>query len=253
MKLASLKHLGCALVFLPLLAHGDDTHTYNFNNVNLNIPDRGTPGSDSGVVNNQIVSGLAGTIITSIQVTLNIAAATDINNNTVAINGDFYVSLVHTVGTTQEGFSVLLNRSGVSSLNPPDSIGGYYDNGFNVTFSDAAPSDIHFYQDTEGYNVNGDGQLTGTWQPDGENINPNSDASAFNNALANQTAMLSSLNGYGADGTWSLFLYDAASGGAGQLLDWTLTINTVPEPGEVALVTFGLLACIGLHRKFSRK
>src|ERR1700744_5203100 len=108
----SLKTLGCSLLLLPVLAYGD-TQTFSYNGVNLAIPDY--DGSNNGVVNNQVVSGMLGAI-TSIQITLNIAATTDQNGQTFANSGDYYVALTHTVGTQAEGFSVLLNRSGVSSL-----------------------------------------------------------------------------------------------------------------------------------------
>ena len=241
MKSHLLKFIVTGFGFAVLTAAGQTVNVLNFSNINLAIPDRGTPGGDSGVVNNQTVSGLSGTI-SSVQVSLNIVSGTDINGQNFANNGDFYVSLVHTVGTTQEGFSVLLNRSGVSSTGGAAGVGGYFDNGFNITLSDTASSDVHFYQNSA-YSLNGNGQLTGTWQPDGENIDPLSDPSAFDNATANQTAMLSSFDGFGGDGTWSLYLFDAESGGAGQLANWSLQITTtpVPEPAAAELLAVGLV------------
>ena len=228
-----------ALILSPFLVSGQTTGTFDYNNINLNIPDFGEADSGSGVVNNQSISDISGVIV-SLQVNLDIVAAPDINGNDFANNGDFFVSLVHTSGTTQEGYSVLLNRSGVSSANGAMGIGGYDDNCFDITLSDTAAYDVHFYQN-EAYRLNGSGQLTGTWLPDGENIDPESAPSAFNNALGQQTAMLSSFDGFDADGTWSLYLFDAESGGAGQLANWSLQITTAPEPSETGLLMIGLI------------
>ena len=90
-------------------------------------------------------------------------------NITGGFNGDLYAFLAGPNG----GFSVLLNRVGVSNN---ASAFGYSDAGFNVTFSDsAANGDINFYQNL---GVPG-GQLNGLWQPDGRDIDPRILALAF--------------------------------------------------------------------------
>ena len=94
-------------------------------------------------------------------------------------NGDLYCYLTH-----GSGFSVLLNRVGQTSLNP----GGYGDTGFAVTLSDLAATDIHNYQ-TVGYALNANGQLMGTWQPDGRTADP---ATVLDTAT--RSAFLSSFN-----------------------------------------------------------
>src|SRR6202012_1095710 len=126
-----------------------------------------------------------------------------------AFNGDYFIELVN----GDDAFAILVNRAGVMSGNPY----GYGDNGFDVTFSDSATNDIHFYQNVA-YTLNSEGQLTGIWQPDGENIPATSeDPSEFDNAPNQQTAMLSSFIGQSPDGTWTLYLADLDSGGTGEL------------------------------------
>ena len=71
---------------------------------------------------------------------------------------------------------MLLDRVGTTSSDHF----GYDDTGFDVTLSDHATQvpTIHLYQDAS-YALNGSGQLTGTWRPDGgslisfQNANPN--------------------------------------------------------------------------------
>jgi subtilisin-like proprotein convertase family protein len=201
-----------------------------FDDLNLAIPDN----DPNGVLSSQTLVGVPGTIA-SVQVTLDIAG-TDYG----AYNGDLYVELVNSSG----GFAVLLNRVGVSSS---DSF-GYGDNGFDVTFDDAAVADVHFYQDFS-YELNPGGQLTGTWQPDGENVSPLANPSTFDTVQQNQTATLSSFDGSNPNGTWTLFVSDVSPGGTAQLVDWSLDITTVPEPGETTLLTLGLVASGGVLRR----
>jgi subtilisin-like proprotein convertase family protein len=207
------------------------TNIFSFTNLNMAIPDD----NPNVVQNSQIMTGLAGSIA-KIQVTLDIAGTGDGG----AFNGDYYVALVNSAG----GFAVLLNRAGMSSENPY----GYGDDGFNVTFSDSAPDDIHLYQNySDTFNLGG--QLTGVWQPDGENISPLADPSAFDAALSQQTAMLSSFDGGNPDGTWTLFLADLSEGGTGQLVSWSLDITTVPEPAGNRIFAVGFIASLWFLRR----
>ena len=49
------------------------------------------------------------------------------------------------------------------------------------------------------------------------------------------------MNGSVADGTWTLFFADDASGGGTSTLNsWSLGITAVPEPVNVALAFFGV-------------
>ena len=156
---------------------------------------------------------------------------TDIRNISVRLNvsggynGDLYGYLVHS-----SGFAVLLNRSGKTSGNAF----GSGDAGYNLTLDDnAANGDIHLYQLTSNP---GGGVLTGSWAPDGRNINP---ATVVD--TDGRTATLSSFNGLGADGTWTLFLADMSGGDVSTLNSWGLDITVVPEPTTWALIGFGAI------------
>lgn len=218
------------LVLAPA-ALGQVTTNFTFDNANLAIPED----NPYGVQNSQIITGVPGSIM-NIQLSLDIAGTTGAG----AYNGDFYAELVNSQG----GFAVLLNRVGMSSVNQ----WGYSDNGFDVTFSDAAAYDIHFYQNFS-YDLNASGQLTGTWQPDGEAINPLSDPSAFDNALEDQTAMLSSFDGDSPNDTWTLYLADLSAGSPAQVVSWSLEMTIVPEPKETSFIAVGFLILSGWLRR----
>jgi subtilisin-like proprotein convertase family protein len=216
--------LCCTIAGLSPLASGQTaTNVFAYTNLSVAVPDN----DPNGTHNSQTVTGLAGSIA-NLQVTLDIEGTGD-----GAFNSDYYVELVNSAG----GFVVLLNRTGISSANTF----GNGDNGFNVTFSDSAAHDIHNYQNYSDV-FNSGGQLTGTWQPDGENISPLADPSAFDNALSQQTAMLDSFYGESPDQTWTLFLADLSEGGTGKLVSWSLDITTVPEPPDANLLAVGLIA-----------
>ena len=208
--------LGFFASTVPSSRLGAQTITENYSYTpNLPVPDNSIVGvSDSRTLPSSIGS------ITSLRVTLDI---------TGGFNGDFYAYLVHNTGAGS-GFAILLNRPGRTALNSF----GYADSGINVVFQDgAANGDIHNYPSP----VSPPGsQLTGTWQPDGRNVNPNAalDSSA-------RTAFLSSFNGLNASGTWTLLVADVSPVGSGTFLSWGLEITgiAVPEPGSVALLLVG--------------
>jgi len=153
-------------------------------------------------------------------------------------NGDLYAYLAGPNG----GYAVLLNRVGVSNN---ASEFGYSDGGFNVTFSDSAGTNIQYYQSFS-YTLSG-GQLTGVWQPEGVNIDPQSSPSSFFGAP--QSAQLGSFDGSNPNGTWTLFLADLSGGGQSTLVGWTADIVTVPEPGSWALLGLGLLGAVVMMRR----
>ena len=159
-----------------------------------------------------------------------------------AWNGDYYADLRHvsTDGTMTQ-LAVLLNRVGRSS-----SLGsGYSDNGMDITLADSAARDIHEYRlDFPGGDSNPIGaMLTGTWQADGREVNP---LSALDSSLRS-----TNLNGLGTgspNGTWTLFIADAKAGGTGQLTDWSVRMEGVPEPSSASLLIAGIGGLLALRR-----
>ncbi len=182
----------------------------------------------SGWSDSETLNGETG-VISSITVNLDISGG---------FNGSLYGYL------TYDGVLVtLLNRVGVNSGNPF----GYADSGFDITLSSSAANNIHSYQ-SGSYSINGSGQLTGTWAPDGNTVSPLSSAASF---VSNPSGTgLNSFNGLSPDGTWTLFLADVVSGGGQpQILSYGLDITTVPEPVNMALAVFaGLLILGGVWR-----
>lgn len=62
-------------------------------------------------------------------------------------------------------------------------------------------------------------------------------------------SVLSLFNGEDANGTWSLYVYDAFMGGTGAFSGgWTLDIVTVPAPASAAILTVGGLAAARRRR-----
>lgn len=173
---------------------------------------------------------------------LSLPDANSIQNITVGLNisggynGDLFAFLAGPNG----GYAVLLNRVGVGN----SSSFGYGDQGFNIVLSDAAANDVHYYQ-SDGYSLNGSQQLTGTWAPDGRNIDPQSAPSLF--ASTSPTAMLGSFLGKDPNGLWTLFVADLSNGAQSQLVSWSLDIITVPEPSVclIGILGLGLLAGMG--------
>jgi len=187
---------------------------------NIMIPD-----NDLSGVAETITLGSSIQSITGVQLTLDVGGTA----NYQPFDGDYYAYLIH--GSSQ---AVLLNRVGVTAINPF----GYADTGFDVTFSGGG-SDIHNYQNGS-YTLNGSGQLTGTWAPDGRTASP---LTVLNTSP--RTALLSSFNGGNAGGDWTLFIADTSPGAIGDLEGWTLQVtgnsgtnNPVPDGGN----TLGLLA-----------
>jgi hypothetical protein len=222
--------LFCLCIAAAPAAFAQMTTNFDFSNVNLASPQDDL----NGAQNSQTITGVPGEI-TDLQVSLLLAGTGD-----GAFDGNLYMELVNGAG----GFAVLFNRVGMSSSNPF----GYADNGFDITLSDSAVNDVHFYQNFS-YNLNANGQVTGTWQPDGENISPLSDPSAFDNALHDQTAMLSSFSGDSPDDTWTLYAADVSQGDSEQVVSWSLNITTSPEPKDTSLIVVGLILWIWLRRR----
>jgi len=198
------------------------TFTSGFDNGGSVLDGNVNPWSDT-----RAVSGTVGQPITGVSVRLSLSGG---------YNGDLYGYLSY------NGVLVpLLNRVGVGSGDPF----GYDDAGLNVTFTDGAANNIHFYQETGGYSIAG-----GTaWQPDGRMINPvTSLPEAFDAA---GTTGLGAFTGMGADGNWTLVLADlSAGGGQSTVVSWGLDITTdntaVPESGAWLTNALFLLAVGGM-------
>lgn len=171
--------------------------------------------------------------ITDVTVTLDI---------TGGWNGDLYAYLAH-----DSGFAVLLNRVGVGQTAPGSDSLGYGDTGFSgLVLSSAASANVHFYGNASP-TLNGSGQLTGSWRPDGRGIAPNSAPSAFDAA---GTADFSTFNGLNPNGSWTLFIADAAPGSLSTLTGFTVSITAVPETVPLPLAAFGAsIAAVVLWRR----
>jgi len=163
-----------------------------------------------------------------------------------AFNGDFYADLRFTAeGSPTTQLAVLLNRVGRSAVLPS----GYSDNGINVTLADSAGDDIHNYRFalSGGHNNPITGALTGTWQPDGRTADPLQVLDTSRRATT-----LNSLGTGSPNGTWTLFVSDQQAGGTGQLVEWKVTMQGVPEPSSASLLILGLAAVLARSRRCRR-
>ena len=209
--------ISCLLAFA--CSYGVNAAIFSYS-VGATIPD----GNLSGIQNSQTINGLSGQI-TDVNVAFDISGG---------FNGDFYAFLTHGNAT-----AILLNRVGRDSAHQF----GYPDAGFGFliqkfTFDDQAANDVHFYRSFP-YALNLAGQLTGSWQPDGRNLDPLSPASAFDSAP--RPAMLGLFNGLDANGSWTLYIADTSSGGEGTLVGWGLQITTIPELTTAVVLGLGLI------------
>jgi subtilisin-like proprotein convertase family protein len=216
--LARLLPAGAFLCLWMTIASAQSTTNYDYTfPVNKAVPD----GDLNGLALPVNLTDMGGTI-TNVTVSLDISGG---------YNGDLYVYLRGPDG----GFAVLLNRVGVTSGNAF----GYPDTGFDVVFDDSTGNNnIHFYQNFNPQ-LNGVGQLTGTWSSDGRDIDPRSAPALFDTTLP--TALLTSFNGTNPNGTWTLFLADVSSGAQSTVVSWNLNIETVPEPSSCALLGIGII------------
>jgi hypothetical protein len=146
---------------------------------------------------------------------------------------DLFASLIRTplgdLLAPADPTAVLLNRVGVTDLNPV----GYAYDGWDITLSDGAATDIHTV------NLAG-GVLGGTFQPDGRLVPTDN----------GRPALLGVFAGLTGNGDWRLNLGDFNAGGTMELVSWELTLTgdtlvpAVPEASTWAAGA-GLAALIG--------
>jgi subtilisin-like proprotein convertase family protein len=215
-QLPLMKKFVC-LVSAVYLLTGDTkavTTTFATSGLSATIPD----GNLNGYQSSFTVSGMPN-IVTDINFTWNVSGA---------FNGDLYAYISHGGAN-----AILLNRPGRSSTSNV----GYSDTGFATTFDDQAASDVHFYR-AGFFALNPNGQLTGSWQPDGRGIDPLSAGSAF--AGANRANNMGVFNGMDPNGTWTLFIADTSPGVEGTLNSYGLQVTSVPEPASATLTLLSL-------------
>jgi len=144
-----------------------------------------------------------------------------------AYNGALYAYISHDGQT-----AVLLNRVGVGSANAFGNTGS----GINVTFDSTLANTYNIHYSAP------NGPLSGTYAPDGETLRPLEPPSHFTSAPY-QNALDATFAGTSPDGTWTLFFADAVSGGGSVTVNsWSLGLDPLPEPVNVALGIFGLCA-----------
>ena len=217
MAMAAAGMLSSGLVF------GQSETNFTFG-AGQTVPD----GNNSGIAFSTNLTVLGGSI-GSVTVSLDISGG---------YNGDLYAYLAGPNG----GFSVLLNRVGVSNN---ASAFGYPDAGLNLTFSDSGANNIHFYQNVPAYDISSG---TALWQPDGRNVDPQlTDPTVL--GATSPSAPLNSFDATDPNGTWTLFLADLSNGGQSTVVSWGLDITTVPEPSVLALTGLGLAAAVLLVRR----
>ena len=231
--MAGLVLTGSARASIQLIEFGE----YGVNAISAAIPDN----SAAGLARTKVLTGYDLYAPYIVTVSLKITGT-----GYGAWNGDFYADLRFTAeGSATTQLAVLLNRVGRSST-----LGsGYSDNGMDITLADSAARDVHEYRlDFPGGNNDPIGaMLTGTWQADGRNVDP---LSSLDTSIRSTT-----LNGLGTgspNGTWTLFIADAKAGGTGQLVEWKVSMQGVPEPSSASLLILGLAAVLARSRRCRR-
>ncbi len=205
------------LTTLPAVAVTPGTHS----GAPFGVPD----GNPIGGFSDLTING-AGTIITELQVNLHISGG---------YNGDLYAYLSY-----GGKLLPLLNRIGVAAGSPF----GHSGAGMQITFADSAAVNVHAAVD---------GYLTGSYRPDGQETDPLSPANLFN-AMGGERTLMGQFGGMNPNGTWALFVADVVTGGGPCVVnEWSLTIQTVPEPNIASLLIAGLAVAIRARDRTATK
>jgi subtilisin-like proprotein convertase family protein len=131
---------------------------------------------------------------------------------TLNISGGFNGNLYAYLNAPDGTHVVLMDRPGVSG----DNSFGAYGAGMNITLQDGIAANGSIQNEISGDVLSGSYNAAGT---------------------------LADFNGSAVDGTWVLFFADEVTGGGTSTLNsWSLDITAVPEPVNMALVIFGLMA-----------
>jgi len=193
--------------------------------------------ADGGIVHSDVQSwhdtrtlgGISGPVV---KVEVRIHLTEDLQEGN---NGDLYAYLSH-----GGQLVVLLNRVGRDSQNEY----GYLDAGFDITLSDSAMTDVHFYGGNNGNLV------TGSYQADGRNIDPTSARALFEAGPRQSTGTpLALFNGMDPNGDWVLHISDHGAVGTSTVVSWGMTIM-VPEPSQVVMASAILCCLVVLTRKY---
>jgi hypothetical protein len=190
-------------------------------------------GSVTGTFGTATVDGYASTV-SDVSVRLNVSGG---------FNGDLYAYLSH-----GDVLVPLLNRVGVTGTGGGSAF-GYANSGFDITLSSSAlgVKDLHLYGNYDP-GFNGNGQLTGTWQPDGRTLDPLSSPGSFDSA---ERVSFRAFDGVDPNGQWTLFFADLSAGDQSRLVSWELDLTVVPEPVNVALGCFaGLFVAVAVVRNW---
>lgn len=207
------------------LASAAVTSFTDFNGAGGIIPDGSPAGISQTITMNQ-----AG-YVASVSLTLNISGGW---------NGDLYGYLSYNDGSSENSL-IILNRIGVGGGNPAASGAGFGTGGAFTTYSDLHGIGITLV-DGAGGSIHDATVGTHTYL-DAANYRPDS-AATFTSTFENM----------GANGTWSLTLFDRATGDQSTIVGWGLDIGVstsqVPEPINVALGVFGgLFAAVAVGRR----
>ncbi|HNM24691.1 MAG TPA: hypothetical protein PKL15_04640, partial [Saprospiraceae bacterium] len=209
------------MLFIGNMAFAQATFVGN----NFNIPT--AAGATSGTASGTVSVACVGTIANGANISITI-------NNTHTFEGDLSYWLVAPGGQVLE----LCTRNG----------GG--NNNFNVTFSDAAATNIAAATATTSTTTlpcGGAGQTfaySGSFKPEGRNnVIPAFPTSPSNVPAAGTFTFANTFSGINADGNWTLIINDHVGGDAGATCNWSITFAgvTVPSCSFVGAPTLAAL------------